>query len=97
VDPRRLLGEKSELWTFSLDVHRHVSSLVARVWKALRRAGANLPPMTYGTAWVLFEPRTGRAIAELGEGLERLSLEAAGIRPGIVLWVVEPGNDPRLS
>jgi serine/threonine-protein kinase len=97
VDPRHLLGETSELWTFSLDVHRHVSSLVARIWKALRRAGAKVPPMTYGTAWVLFEPRTGRTIAELGEGLERLSLEAAGIRPGTVLWVVEPGADPRLS
>ncbi|HSN97317.1 MAG TPA: serine/threonine-protein kinase [Candidatus Nanopelagicales bacterium] len=97
VDPRHFLGQKSELWTFSLDVHRHVSSLVARIWKALRRAGAKVPPMTYGTAWVLFEPRTGRTIPELGEGLERVSLEAAGIRPGTVLWVVEPGADPRFS
>jgi eukaryotic-like serine/threonine-protein kinase len=93
VDPRRLLGGKSELWTFSLDVHRHVSSLVARVWKALRRAGAKVPALTYGTAWVLFEPRTGRSIVEIGEGRAPLSLEAAGIRPGIVLWVVEPGSD----
>jgi serine/threonine-protein kinase len=92
VDPRRFLGANSELWTFSLDVHRHVSSLIARVWKALRRAGAKVEPMTYGTAWVLFEPRTGRVIAELGEGQERLSLQDAGIRPGIVLWVVEPGT-----
>jgi serine/threonine protein kinase len=97
VDPRHFLGQKSELWTFSLDVHRHVSSLVGRVWKALRRAGARVPPLTYGTAWVLFEPRTGRVIAEVGEGLEQLSLEAAGIRPGIVLWVVTPGTDPRVS
>jgi hypothetical protein len=50
--------------------------------------------MSYGTAWKLVEPRTGRAIAEThGEGAERLSLEAEGILPGTVLWVVpmEPG------
>jgi hypothetical protein len=64
-----------------------VSSLIARVWKALRRGGASVPPMTYGTTWVLVEARTGRKIAEVGAGLERLSLEEAGIRPGSVLWV----------
>jgi eukaryotic-like serine/threonine-protein kinase len=89
VDPRRFLGEKSEIWSFSLDVHRHVSSLVARIWKALRRSGADVPPMTYGTKWVLVEARTGQPIIELGAGgTAPLSLEAAGIRPGIVLWVV---------
>jgi len=93
VDPRRIVGEKSELWTFSLDVHRHVSSLMARIWKSMRRAGAKVPPMTYGSAWVLVEPRTGETIPELGDGLERLSLEDAGIRPGMMLWVVEPGGD----
>jgi len=95
VDPRRLLGEKSELWTFSLDVHRHVSSLIARIWRALRRAGGDVPPMTYGTAWVLVEARTGRAIAEVRAGLERLTLEDAGLRPGSVLWVVAPAAHPR--
>jgi hypothetical protein len=89
VDPRRLLGEKSELWSFSLDVHRDVASLVARIWRSLRRAGAHLPPMTYGTMWELVEPRTGRSIAEApAEGAERPSLEAEGILPGMVLWVV---------
>lgn len=92
VDPRRVLGDRSELWTFSLDVHKHVSSLISRIWKALRRAGADVPPMTYGTAWVLVEPRTGRTIAELKEGPERLSLEEAEIRPGMILWVVKPGS-----
>jgi serine/threonine protein kinase len=98
VDPRRFLGENSELWTFSLDVHRHLASLLARIWKALRRAGATVPPMTYGTLWVLFEPRTGRAIvAESGQGAEPLSLEAAGIRPGTVLWLLPPDAIPRGS
>jgi eukaryotic-like serine/threonine-protein kinase len=98
VDPRRILGEESEMWTFSLDVHRHVSSLVARIWKSLRRAGAKVPPMTYGTAWALVDPRTGQAIvAPQGEGAERVSLEAAGIRPGTVLWVVPSDAVPRAS
>jgi serine/threonine-protein kinase len=89
VDPRPLLGPSSELWSFSLDVHRDAGSLVARIWRSLRRAGAQLPPMSYGTAWTLVEPRTGRAIAETqGEGAERSSLEAEGILPGTVLWVV---------
>ncbi|MRG91712.1 serine/threonine-protein kinase [Polyangium spumosum] len=91
VDPRRFLGEQSELWTFSLDVHVHLSSLIARIWKALRRGGAKLPPMTYGKEWALFEPRTKRFIEDdPREGEERLSLEAAGLRPGAVLWVVRP-------
>ena len=92
VDPRRILGEKSELWTFSLEVHRHLPSLLSRIWKALRRAGASLPPMTYGTAWVLFEPRTGRTIVDPSRDPEdRPSLEDAGIRPGTVLWILRPG------
>jgi eukaryotic-like serine/threonine-protein kinase len=96
VDPRRLLGPESELWTFSLDVHRDVSSLVARIWRSLSRAGARVPPRTYGTTWTLVEPRTGRAIVEpRGDGVEpRLTLEEAGIRTGTVLWVVpvDPGT-----
>ncbi len=91
VDPRRYLGEKTELWTFSLDVHKHLASLIARIWKALRRAGAKVPPMTYGTEWVLFEPRTGRFVTDnVGDGAPRVTLEAAGIRPGTVLWVMKP-------
>jgi eukaryotic-like serine/threonine-protein kinase len=90
VDPRRLLGAESELWTFSLDVHRDVSSLVARIWRSLSRAGAKVPARTYGTTWALVEPRTGRAIVEPGgEGVDkRTTLEEAGIRTGTVLWVV---------
>ncbi len=96
VDPRRLLGPSCELWTLSLDVHRHMSSLIARIWKSLRRAGARLPPMTYGTAWTLVEARTGRPIAELGgEENKPLTLDAAGIRPGAVLWVVRLDGDAR--
>jgi serine/threonine-protein kinase len=91
VDPRRILGQSSELWTFSLDVHRHMSSLIARIWKSMRRAGADVPPMTYGKTWVLFEPRTGRSIAaEVGEGGAQQSLADAGIRPGTVLWILRP-------
>jgi serine/threonine-protein kinase len=97
VDPRRLLGTKTELWTFSLDVHPHVSSLVARVWRALRRAGGEVPAMAYGKAWVLVEARTGRAIGERGVGLEKISLEEAGLRPGSVLWVVVPEAEERVE
>jgi hypothetical protein len=47
---------------------------------------------------VLFEPRTGRTILDsAGEGTERLSLEAAGLRPGIVLWVLAPDAVPLAS
>jgi eukaryotic-like serine/threonine-protein kinase len=89
VDPRRLLGPESELWTLSLDVHRDVSSLVARIWRSLARAGAKVPPRTYGTTWALVEPRTGRTIVERSsEDGARSSIEAAGILPGAVLWVV---------
>jgi eukaryotic-like serine/threonine-protein kinase len=91
VDPRRLLGAESELWTLSLDVHRDVSSLVARIWRSLSRAGAKLPPRSYGTTWTLVEPRTGRAIVEPG-GDGGVTLEEAGIRTGTVLWVVPVGN-----
>ncbi len=95
VDPRRILGEKNELWTFSLDVHRHLSSLLSRIWKALRRGGAPIPPMTYGTTWVLFEPRTGRIIQDEPDDVApRPSLEEAGIRPGTVLWVLRPDAVP---
>jgi serine/threonine-protein kinase len=96
VDPRRFLGAQSEMWTFSFDVHRNVSSFLARVWKALRRGGADIPPLTYGKTWVLFEPRTGRTIVD-SAGEERLSLEAAGLRPGIVLWVLSPDAVPLAS
>jgi len=96
VDPRRLLGAESELWTLSLDVHRDVSSLVARIWRSLCRAGARVPPRTYGSTWTLVEPRTGRAIAEPGGdgGTPRATLEEAGIRTGTVLWVIplDPGT-----
>jgi serine/threonine-protein kinase len=96
VDPRRFLGEKSELWTFSLDVHRHLASLIARIWKALRRGGSQVPPMTYGTQWVLYEPRTGRVIVDdVREGGERKTLEEAGIRPAAVLWVLAPADVPK--
>ncbi len=94
VDPRRLLGDTSELWSFSLDVHRNLSSLVARIWRSLARAGAKVPPRTYGTTWALVEPRTGRTIvAPSASPDDRTSLEDAGITPGSVLWVVrlEPG------
>jgi serine/threonine-protein kinase len=96
VDPRPLLGPQSELWELSLDVHRHLSSLVARIWRSLRRAGAQLPPMTYGTAWALVEARTGRTIPEpKGDGADRVSLAETGIRAGTVLWVVRPpGSRP---
>lgn len=90
VDPRRLLGEKSELWTLSLDVHRDLSTLLARIWKALRRSGARLPPMTYGTEWVLYEPRTQRFVTEHGPKGPKMSLEEAGIRSGAVLWIMVP-------
>jgi serine/threonine protein kinase len=92
VDPRRYLGERTELWTFSLDVHRHVTSLVSRIWKSLRRAGAQVAPMSYGVEWALHEPRTGRTL-ELGSAPsgERKTLEEAGIRAGTILWVVRPG------
>ena len=94
IDPRRFLGEQSELWTFSLDVHTHLPSLIARIWKALRRGGAKVAPMTYGSEWVLFEPRTSRVIADVRDGDDRPSLEAAGIRPGTVLWVLRPDAVP---
>ncbi|NUQ73303.1 MAG: serine/threonine protein kinase [Polyangiaceae bacterium] len=98
VDPRRFLGAQTEMWTFSFDVHKNVSSLIARVWKALRRGGADIPPLTYGKTWVLFEPRTGRTIPESGGvGGERLSLEAAGLRPGAILWVLAPDAVPLAS
>jgi serine/threonine-protein kinase len=96
VDPRRFLGAQTETWTFSFDVHKNVSSFLARVWKSLRRGGADIPPLTYGKTWVLFEPRTGRTITD-GDGTERLSLEAAGLRPGIVLWVLSPDAVPLAS
>ncbi len=90
VDPRPLLGAESELWTLSLDVHRDVSSLVARIWRSLCRAGAKVPARTYGTRWTLVEPRTGRAIVEPARdgAAPRTTLEEAGIRTGTVLWVV---------
>jgi serine/threonine-protein kinase len=88
VDPRRLLGAESELWTFSLDVHKHASSVIARVWKALRRAGAEVPSMSYGKRWALVEARTGKAIVEVGEDMRPLSVQEAGLRAGAVLWVV---------
>ncbi len=94
IDPRPLLGAGSELWTLSLDVHPNLSSLVARIWRSLSRAGARVPARTYGTRWTLVEPRTGRAIVEpSGEGVPRTTLEEAGIRTGTVLWVVplDPG------
>jgi hypothetical protein len=94
VDPRRFLGEQSELWTFSLDVHRSLGSLLARIWKSLRRAGAKVPPMTYGSEWLLFEPRNSRVIVDAPEGTEPLGLEAAGIRSGAVLWVLRPDAVP---
>jgi eukaryotic-like serine/threonine-protein kinase len=95
VDPRRFLGGESELWTLSLDVHRDFSSLVARIWRSLCRAGARVPPMTYGTTWMLVEPRTGREIVEpRGAGVEHLSLDDAGVRPGTILWVVRVSEAP---
>ena len=98
VDPRKFLGAHSETWTFSFDVHKNVSSFLSRVWKALRRGGADIPPLTYGKTWVLFEPRTGRTIPDDPcQGAERLSLEAAGLRPGIVLWVLAPEAVPLTS
>ncbi len=87
VDPRRVLGETSELWSLSLDVHKNLASLVARIYRSLNRAGAKLPPMTYGKAWALVEARTGDLLLEQ-EGEGGTSLEAAGIEPGVVLWVV---------
>lgn len=91
IDPRRFLGEKTELWTLSLDVHPSLASLIARIWKALRRAGSKVPPMTYGSQWVLFEPRTGRFIEDAPkDGGASLSLESAGLRPGAVLWIMKP-------
>lgn len=92
VDPRRLLGEKSELWTLSLDVHRDLSTLVSRVWKALRRGGAQIPPMTYGTAWILYEPRTQRFVTFDNPSGEKKTLEDAGIRSGAILWIVVPDD-----
>jgi serine/threonine protein kinase len=90
VDPRRLLGDKSELWTLSLDVHRDLSTLLARIWKAMRRAGAKVPPMTYGTEWVLYEPRTQKFVSDSGRDGGKVTLEEAGIRSGAVLWIVAP-------
>src|SRR5262249_33482611 len=94
VDPRRFLGGQSELWTYSLDVHRGFGSLLARIWKSLRRAGAKVPAMTYGTGRVLFEPRTKRVIEAPGDGGPPLALDDVGIRPGTVLWVVRPDALP---
>ncbi|MBK9264002.1 MAG: serine/threonine protein kinase [Polyangiaceae bacterium] len=90
VDPRRFLGEKSELWTLSLDVHRDISTLLSRIWKAMRRAGAKVPPMSYGTEWVLYEPRTQKFVADTGRDGGKMSLEEAGIRSGAVLWIMMP-------
>ena len=90
VDPRRLLGEKNELWTLSLDVHRDLSTLLARIWKSLRRSGARIPPMTYGTEWVLYEPRTQRFVMDKGPNGPKMTLEEAGIRSGAVLWIMVP-------
>lgn len=90
IDPRRLLGDRSELWTLSLDVHRDLSTLVSRIWKSLRRAGAKLPPMSYGTEWVLFEPRTQKYVSLSGPEGGKVSLDEAGIRSGGVLWIVAP-------
>jgi hypothetical protein len=98
VDPRPFLGDSSEVWTFSLEVHPNVSSLVARVYRALRRAGGKVEPRSYGTSWVLFEPRTDRAIMEtLGGDGARTSLDAAGIRTGGILWVVRPESRAGIS
>jgi serine/threonine protein kinase len=90
VDPRRLLGEKSELWTLSLDVHRNLSTLISRIWKALRRAGAKIPPMSYGTEWVLYEPRTRTFVSDIGRDGQKITLDEAGIRSGSVLWIMVP-------
>lgn len=90
VDPRRLLGDQSELWTLSLDVHRDLSTLISRIWKALRRGGAKIPPMTYGTEWVLYEPRTQKFVADRGPDGAKVTLDEAGIRSGGVLWIMVP-------
>jgi eukaryotic-like serine/threonine-protein kinase len=90
VDPRRLLGDQSELWTLSLDVHRDLSTFISRIWKAMRRAGAKVPPMSYGTEWVLFEPRTQKFVADSARNGEKVTLEQAGIRTGAVLWIMVP-------
>ncbi len=60
----------------------------------MRRRGAKVAPMTYGAEWVLFEPRTSRVIADVSDGDDRPTLEAAGIRPGTVLWILRPDAVP---
>lgn len=92
VDPRRILGDRSELWTFSLDVHKDVGSLVSRVYRSLRRAGAPVQPRSYGLTWTLFDPGLDRAISDAPrEDGSRPTPAEAGIRSGAVLWVMAPG------
>jgi O-acetyl-ADP-ribose deacetylase (regulator of RNase III) len=97
VDPRRFLGADRELWTFPFDAQELLFSFLARVYHALRDAGAKIPPLTYGRAWVLFDPRAQRTINK-GTTIEEhgaLRLGDAGIEPETELWVMSPEPIPR--
>ena len=95
VDTRYFPGVRDETWTFSFDLHADTFSLLTAIWGALRRAGVDVPAMTYGQRWVLFEPAGQRIIPQgpLVEG-RTWSLEAAGLAPGAVLWLMTPGSLP---
>jgi hypothetical protein len=62
----------------------------------LRKTGVDIPPLTYGKTWILFEPGAGRPIRpQTVEDASASSLDAAGIRPGTTLWVMSPESIPR--
>jgi hypothetical protein len=46
--------------------------------------------MTYGTEWVLYEPRTRTFVSDIGRDGQKITLDEAGIRSGSVLWIMVP-------
>jgi O-acetyl-ADP-ribose deacetylase (regulator of RNase III) len=74
-----------------------VFGFLARVYHALRDAGAKIPPLTYGQTWILFDPSAQRTIDKgtTSEEHKPLRLRDVGLEAGIELWVMSPESVPR--
>lgn len=93
-----------EVWEVPFEGHKTVANFLDDVWLRLRRL-VLIPPFTYGTEWVLIDPKTDEPFVDIGRTWARARglledarpLVAIGIEAGMVIRLELPGNQPPVS
>jgi hypothetical protein len=99
IDSAPLLGDEGEKGQIPYEQYSDVNELLNRIYFLLR---PHVPPYTYGETWLLRDAKSGKIFKDIGRiwaeqqgfSVDRRSLKAIGIVPGMIIEVINPQKYP---